>query len=320
MRLAAHGPRARPSLRAVLYHHIASTLSSLVDRLGVTTAPGVFEAHLRKLARDYEIVSLDTVLSGKLPRRAMLLTFDDGYRSFVDSALPVLRQLGLPSVLFVTGASLDQSTLPLDNLLSYLCASVGLERLAVALDPRARDTRTFVQLLDVLASMPYGRFVGVGDELAARFEVDQRALRAQSGIFMEPGDLAGLAADGCEVANHTRRHLFCRSIPDEEVAREEIVEHARRLEGLTGRPVRAFGYPYGQRRDATPMVERVLRESGHGASFLAESRLNPNVGNGPVWDRIRLDGYAAWRLRPQLSLMPALRDGRDRLRAAAQPA
>jgi peptidoglycan/xylan/chitin deacetylase (PgdA/CDA1 family) len=320
MRLAAPGPRARPSLRAVLYHHIASTLSSLVDRLGVTTAPGVFESHLRKLARDYEIVSLGTVLSGKLPRRALLLTFDDGYRSFVDSALPLLRKLGLPSVLFVTGASLDQSTLPLDNLLSYLCATVGLERLAAALDPRARDIRTFVQLLDVLASMPYGRFAGVGDELATRFEVDRRALRAESGIFMEPEDLAGLAAGGCEIANHTRSHLFCRSIPDEDVAREEIVEHARRLERLTGRPVRAFGYPYGRRRDATPMVERVLRESGHGASFLAEARLNPNVGNGPLWDRIRLDGYASWRLGPQLSLLPVLRDGRDRLRGAAQPA
>ena len=319
MRLAAPGSGARPPLRAVLYHHIASTLSSLVDRLGVTTSPDVFEAHLRKLARDYEIVSLDTVLSGKLPRRALLLTFDDGYRSFVDSALPLLRQLGLPSVLFVTGASLDSSTLPLDNLLSYLCASVGLERLALALDPRARGSGGFVQLLDLLASMPYGRFVGVGDELAARFQVDQRALRADSGIFMEPADLAGLAVDGCEVANHTRTHLFCRSITDEDVAREEIVEHGRRLEQLTGRPVRAFGYPYGQRRDATPMVERILRESGHSASFLAESRPNQNGGDGPLWDRIRLDGYASWRLRPQLSLMPALRDRRDRLRGTAQP-
>ena len=128
--------------------------------------------------------------------------------------------------------------------------------------------------------MPYGRFAGLGDELAERFEVDQAALRAESGIFLDRQDLAGLAADGCEVANHTRSHLFCRSIPDEEVAREEIVEHARRLESLTGRPVRAFSYPYGRREDATPMVERMLRESGHEASFLAESR--PHLNGAPA--------------------------------------
>ena len=107
MRFAAPGPKARQPLRAVLYHHIASTASSLVERLAVSTTPTVFEAHIRKLARDYEIVSLDTVLSGRLPRRALLLTFDDGYRSFLDSALPVLRLLGLPCLLFVTGACLE---------------------------------------------------------------------------------------------------------------------------------------------------------------------------------------------------------------------
>ena len=62
---------------------------------------------MRKMARDYEIVGLDAVLSGNLPRRSLLITFDDGYRSFVDIALPVLRRLGLPSVLFVTGACLE---------------------------------------------------------------------------------------------------------------------------------------------------------------------------------------------------------------------
>ncbi len=81
------------------------------------------------------------MLSGRLPSRALLITFDDGYRSFVESALPVLRRFGLPSVLFVTGAYSRSRHLPLDNLLSYLCASIGLERLAVAIDPQARQTR-----------------------------------------------------------------------------------------------------------------------------------------------------------------------------------
>ena len=314
MRFATHGPKARPPLRAVLYHHVANKVSALVDRLAVNTAAKVFEAHVRKLALNYEIVSLDTVLSGRLPRRALLITFDDGYRSFVDTALPVLRRFGLPSVLFVTGATLEPGNLPLDNLLSYLCASVGLERLAVAIDPQARQTRSFLQLLDLVAAMPYSRFQALGGELADRFEVDRAALRAQSGIFLDAQDLAGLAADGCEVANHTRTHLFCRSIPDEDVAREEIVEHGRRLQSLTGRPVQAFGYPYGQRRDATPMVERMLRESGHEASFLAESRLHLNGNSGRVWNRVRLDGYASWRIGPELELMPALRGGRAWMR------
>lgn len=309
---------ARPSLRVVLYHHITNRVSHLVDRLAVSTPVAVFEAHIRKLARSYDVVSLDTVLSGRLPHRPLLITFDDGYRSFVESALPVLRRLGLPSVLFISGVCLDAQVLPLDNLLSYLCASISLERLAAAVDPRASSPQSFMQLLDLVAALPYDRRLRIGDELANRFEVDQAAIRAKSGIFLDPQDLAGLPADGCEIANHSRTHVFFRSVVDEGVARREIVEHAQRLEGLTGRPVRAFGYPYGRREDATPMVERVLRESGHSASFLAESRLHLNGASDHLWNRIRLDGYARWRIGAELELMPTLRGGRDWLRSTAQ--
>ena len=42
--------------------------------------------------------------AGSLPERAALVTFDDGYRSVHDHALPVLRRLGVPAVLFVPTA------------------------------------------------------------------------------------------------------------------------------------------------------------------------------------------------------------------------
>jgi hypothetical protein len=108
--------------------------------------------------------------------------------------------------------------------------------------------------------------------------------------------------------------VFCRSIVDEDAAHDELVEHARRLEALTGRPVRAFSYPYGHREDATPMVERVLRESGHEAMFLAESRPHLRGTIGRLWNRVALDGCAAWRVGAELELIPALRVRRDRLR------
>lgn len=38
---------------------------------------------------------------GPLPRRPVVVTFDDGYRSHVTNALPVLRRLGWPGVLFL---------------------------------------------------------------------------------------------------------------------------------------------------------------------------------------------------------------------------
>jgi peptidoglycan/xylan/chitin deacetylase (PgdA/CDA1 family) len=309
---ANHGKGRR--LRTALYHHIAPPDSSLVNKLDVTTLPDVFESHVRKMARNYEFASLDDVLEGVLPRRALLITFDDGYRSIVEVALPILRNLGIPSVFFITGACLNRKSLPLDNLLSHCCATVGVDRIAAALDPTARVARTFPQLLGLIATMPYGRRLGLGDDLAERFEVDQARLRFESRMFLDPDDLAGLAAYGCEVASHTRTHLFCRSIVDEEAADEELVAYARRLKSLTGRPVRAFSYPYGNREDATPLVERMLRESGHAVSFLAESRPDVAGAFGHLYNRVCLDGCPPWRVGPDLEVMPGLRVVRDRVR------
>lgn len=274
---------------------------------------------MRRMAHDYEVVSLDEVLSGELPRRALLITFDDGYRSIAEVALPILRQQGLPSVFFITGESLRRDSPPLDNLLSHLCARVGIGRVGAVLDPHGRPTGTFPQLLDLLAAMPYERRLRIGDELAERFDLDGPRLRAESRMFLDPEDLAGLAAYGCEVANHSRTHPFCRSIVDERAARTELVEHARRLESLTARPVRAFSYPYGRRNDATPLVERALRESGHEAMFLAESRPHLTGPLGRLWNRVTLDGCPAWRVGLELELKPALRAGRDRMRAVRRP-
>jgi peptidoglycan/xylan/chitin deacetylase (PgdA/CDA1 family) len=320
MRRATVGSTAGPPLRAVLYHHVAEQPSSLIDRLAVSTPPEVFEAHVRKIARNYEVVSLDDILSGRLPRRALLITFDDGYRSVVEVALPILRRLGLPSVFFVTGVCLERDSLPLDNLLSHLSARVGLDRLGAAVDPETDRTGTFAQLLDLVAALPYGRRLRLGGRLAERFEIDQAKVRAASGLFLEPEDLTGLAALGCEVGNHTRSHLFCRSIVDEASAHQELVEHARELESLTGAPVRAFSYPYGYRHDAKPMVERVLRASGHEAVFLAESRPHVNGSLGQLWNRVTMDGLPAWRIEHELEFLPGLRARRDRLWGPVPPA
>src|SRR4051812_35045764 len=102
-------------LRVVVYHHLAERAPALMAGLGVATPPSVFEQHMRRLARDYEVVDLHQVLSRRIPRKALLITFDDGYRSVVDVALPVLARLGLPSVLFASDAFLNPEALPLDN-------------------------------------------------------------------------------------------------------------------------------------------------------------------------------------------------------------
>jgi peptidoglycan/xylan/chitin deacetylase (PgdA/CDA1 family) len=304
--------RALPrGLRVVLYHHLADDATELEEQLGVATPPALFEAHITRLLRDYEVVDLDCVLSGRLPRRALLITFDDGYRSVLDVALPVLSRLGAPSVFFVTGAFLDPRALPLDNLLCWLAPRVGLGSLEHAITGREQRCRTVGELIDSIASLPFTRRMRLSGALADRYSVDQARIRADSRLFLDPDDLSRCARFGCEVANHTESHVFCRTITTEAEAAGELVGYRAKLEQMTGQPVRAFSYPYGNRRDATELVERILADSGHEARFLVESRPNHTRHPGRPINRVSLHDCPVSHLTAQLEILPPLRAVRD---------
>ncbi|WP_345073936.1 polysaccharide deacetylase family protein [Hymenobacter fastidiosus] len=73
----------------------------------------VFEQQLAYLAKNqWTVIDLDTFLKGFeqpeiLPDQAVLITFDDGYRSNLIVALPLLRQFSYPGVIFVPTGFID---------------------------------------------------------------------------------------------------------------------------------------------------------------------------------------------------------------------
>jgi len=70
-------------------------------------AAGAFAEQMRYLkAKGYRVVRLAdliafTALGRQLPRRSVVLSFDDGYKSFLLYAYPVLKELGFTATLFV---------------------------------------------------------------------------------------------------------------------------------------------------------------------------------------------------------------------------
>jgi len=85
------------------YHSISNTY------LDTVVTPEVFERHLTVLEKSgAKFISLEQILAwragtGILPRRAVALTFDDGYRDFVSTVLPILKEHNAPATVFVVG-------------------------------------------------------------------------------------------------------------------------------------------------------------------------------------------------------------------------
>ena len=294
-----------------LHHHIG-TESPFERGLGVTTSREAFEAQIDRLARDHDVVDLGTLLSGRWPRRPLLLTFDDVFRSSGDAIREVLAPRGLPSVLFVNPALLApgaadgreaaRAPVALDAALAWAAGEAGVERVCAALGLPAAES---------LHALVTGHMARLDPD--ARDRARDRVLEAFGpaplGTRAPPlaeGELQGLVAAGAEIGNHTARHVHGRALEGADLE-AEIAAPAGRIEALTGRRPRSFSVPYGHEADLTPAVLSAARRSGHEAVFLVHARSNRRRPAPDVWYRTSLRDEAPGALRAHLRWKPALR-------------
>lgn len=166
------------TLRVLMYHKIDG-------RPGNPPAvpPALFAEQMAFLREHrYAVVSLDAVVShyreaAPLPPRAVLLTFDDGYRDNLEHALPVLREHGFPAVLFVPVGFVGSSRpLPHDERL----AAAGVANPVLGWDELAELERGGVSVES--HGVSHQVLAGLGDAEAAReIEESKAALEERLG-------------------------------------------------------------------------------------------------------------------------------------------
>ena len=292
-------------LTCVAYHHFETSPSDATRHLGISTPPDILRSHLDYYQLHFNVVGLDAVLAGDLPERALLITIDDAYRSVAEIAAPMLKERDLPAVLFTNPRVITGPCVPLDTLLSIAASRLGFAQLAFLLGQSS--VTTFGDLITgPISRMNAAQRENLRFELLARLATPEARLYRLLDLFLTPKQLVGLADFGIEVANHTRNHVHCGALSHAEIVSEVVMAKAE-IEDLTGRQVRAFSFPYGNQRDATPPVLAALRKSGHEASFLVHARSNRQRPAPDVWYRTSMTDDPAYRLGLKLGVLPALR-------------
>jgi peptidoglycan/xylan/chitin deacetylase (PgdA/CDA1 family) len=265
-------PRGKGKGRVCIinYHRVLKTSDPLLE-----SEPNIntFRWQMELLADCFNVMPLhDAVLAlatQRMPPRAVCITFDDGYRSTHDFALPILREFNLPATVFVTSGYADGSIMWNDRIIEavqhwptgqfdlrefglgiYSLENLSDRKLAIDrltkalkyLPPKARLDLT--QKLEHL----------VGDGLA-------------HGLMLTQEMLVNLSQQGIEIGGHTISHPILTSLEDES-ARYEIAVCKEQLEAITGKPVRLFAYPNGKAGlDFDERHVQMAKEAGFTAAF-----------------------------------------------------
>ncbi|RAS03159.1 poly-beta-1,6-N-acetyl-D-glucosamine N-deacetylase PgaB [Cupriavidus alkaliphilus] len=193
----------------------------------------------------YRAVSVDQVLAARrggppLPERAVLLTFDDGYRSFYTRVLPILKAYRWPAVLAPVGGWLDT---PPGQPVDFGGTPTARERLLNWQQVREIAASGLVEIGAHTDALHYG--VRANPQGNTEPAAAVRAFDAGTGRY---------ESDGAQ----------------QERLRADVARITAKVRAVTGKPVRVWIWPYGAEGGA---ALRIVAENGYQMALTLEDGL-----------------------------------------------
>jgi peptidoglycan/xylan/chitin deacetylase (PgdA/CDA1 family) len=218
-----------PHLVILRYHSVREKLPELDLYMppGITHTPDAFRSQIEYVAQTCNPVSLDDLPafiegSRAFPERAVLVTFDDGFRDNYEVAAPILEEVGLRGVFYVSTSSVEGRPLWIVRLRYW----------------SVKTHKTRAEFLEAS-----GRCASLSESQREEFLASLEGANSVRDNFTMTWEQARhLLQRGHTIGSHTVNHPNVTKIPREELV-VEMESSKKALEEHLGAPVRHFSYP-----------------------------------------------------------------------------
>ena len=234
----------------------------------------LFREQIAFMKSNFNIVTMEQVLEAistkdKLPEKALLLTFDDGYADNYNVAMPILEEYGVQGSFFIPGKTFTTHQLLDVNKIHYVLASANIYNLvedlkkemdyyrgqefqyasteklfakyAVASRFDIKETVFVKQLLqtvlpeklrNIISSKLFAKYVGVTEEQLA-YE-----------LYMSEEQIRTMKRHGMFIGIHGYDHYWLGNLPVEQME-NDISLALDALDEFVDRKQWVMNYPYG---------------------------------------------------------------------------
>lgn len=243
-----------------------------------------FERQVAHLSINYNVISLDEIVERirrkESLRRFVAITFDDGFKDNYENAYPILKRLKIPATIFLTTGHIENGNVPWfiklryifmrtekdhcqlranDEIISFPMRSreekfVASERAMVCLKNSADEMRLL--LLDRLCEQ-----LGVSE------------FNGLNNLMLSWNQIKEMSRNNIVFGAHTVTHpILSRMAP--EAVENEVRESKEAIEAKVEKPVTAFAYPFGKKREYSNKMFEVLKKLGFKCSVTSEYGTN----------------------------------------------
>jgi peptidoglycan/xylan/chitin deacetylase (PgdA/CDA1 family) len=259
-------PGRSDRLPIIVHHRVLAKPDPLLPE---TIDAQTLDAHLEMLSRLFVVLPLDEAvdmaIEGRLPSRAVAITFDDGYRNNVEVALPILRKYRLPATVYLASSFLDGGRLFVDTAVEVVRrlpeGEVDLDAFGLGRRPIG-DLRSRLRIADDLTDAIKYRPLAERDALCERLEALARE-PLPTNLMMTSEQVTRASREGITFGGHTVHHPNLALLDDAAVMRE-IADNRDVIKSLTGRAPRSFAYPFGKPgTNYTAATMDIVRKAGY---------------------------------------------------------
>lgn len=278
----------------LLYHRIAEADT---DPWQLAVTPEHFAEHLQVLRRFGRPTSLRDLSSGlrrrRLPRRSIVVTFDDGYADNFYNAKPLLEAHDVPATVFVTTGysradrefwwdELERLFLQPGRLPEALRLAVNGEGHDWRLDAGTdydealyRSNRRWRAWQEEAPTPRHALYRSLWQIMHPLSEDERQEIRkallawAGASALARPTHRAMTPEEIIELAQSRLIEVGCHTVTHPQLAalsvtaqRDEICRSKGELETMLGGRVNGFAYPYGRECDYTSETITLVREAG----------------------------------------------------------
>lgn len=249
----------REDLRILAYHRVLESIESpgfYFDLDLVSASAERFRAQMTLIRRRFHPLRFEELIAcldkgRRPPPRAVLVTFDDGYDDNYRVAFPILRELDLSAMFFVSTGHVN-SGLPyaFDWLVHMLCTTpatrfdapeLGLDgSLPASIAERRVLAATVLDRIKALDDAAQSAFI-------ARLEREWGLRRSSGHADCRPmswDQLREMQRGGMEIGSHGVDHRMLAKLPVDRLA-TEVNESKAMIERELGVPAQAMSYPVG---------------------------------------------------------------------------
>lgn len=290
-------------LTVFVYHDVSDAPSPFSQECDLAVGVRQFERQIRFVAETFHVISMDDLLANRVPKRAALITFDDGLAGIFREALPLLRRFRLPSTIFLNMAPVLGEPFWAARAV-YLC----------------RHMEGFLAFLTerTASRMPGNPHVACTPELVEAWERLHgdsylKTLSDYTGVFATPDDLQDADQDSLVTfGNHLYHHYNMLNLSAAQV-HAEFKTNAEALSSYGGsRPV--LTVPFG--RGFTDQHVAWLLGWGVARLFTGISSLNRDP-HASILHRVTLTNWhdrpaKAWSQLAMASVARSVQNGHNR--------